>query len=1158
MIESGQPTSFATSRPVAIFAVFLAMVVFGTLSYDRLAVQLMPELSYPTLTIRTEYEGAAPEEVENDITRPIEEAVGVVGGLKRLSSVSRAGLSDVVLEFGWDQDVGEATQDVLEKLDLVFLPDEATRPLILHFDPNLDPIMDLSLAGDAATFAGEEGLRRLRRVAELQVKRQLEPIKGVAAVRVKGGLEEQVSIDLDEAQLLRTGISIQQVITRIEEENVNVAGGTLTEGRIEYMVRTLNEFEDVSQIANTVVASFDGREVRVRDIGTVSWSQKDREIDTRMGGQRSVQIEVYKEGDANIVGVAKAVRDAVGEPKIPETDAGAAKPRLGPPQRASSELALAARLLRDEGVRLEVVADRSIFIQSSIDEVRNTAILGGLLAIAVLFLFLGEARPTAIIAASIPISLLVTFAPLHMLGVSLNIMSLGGLALGVGMLVDASIVVLEAIHRRREDGEDLIAATVHGTQEVFGAVWASTLTSVAVFLPMVFVEGVAGQAFGDLGLAVVTSLLVSTIVALYLVPMLASRGTAGFATPIADTSAASIRFKRLWSWEAFRHSWSTASRPARLSVVLPLYWIARLILGTAIEIVGKLLALVAGLILYALRAVLKPLAKLALRISALPARAVTGLLDRVAAAYPAVLRVSLRNRAAVLLVIAAIGWLAFEAGRRLDSELLPEVHQGEFTVEVALPVGTPIEETDRLLAPVERALLEEPGIEKLIVTVGFDSENSQRSDEGEHTARFKIILEDSHRGEAAESLVVERIRTRLLQIPDVEARVVRPVLFSQRTPIEVEIHGDDLVRLRTMAERVRVALAALPELADVDTTQRRGAPEVQIVYDRERLMRYELDIASVARLVRDKVQGNEATQLNLHDRRVPIVVRLGEEDRSRVQDVRALIVNPGQATPIPLSAVADVTLGEGPAEVRRIDGQRIALVRANLGDATLGAAVAAIEDTLRNTVDWPDDMSFVIGGQNEEWERSKASLWLALGLSVFLVYVVMAFQFESLVQPLVIMVTIPLAFVGTVLTLLALSIPLSVVVFLGMIMLAGIVVNNAIVLIDYVNQLRARGLPRDAALARAGVVRLRPILMTTGTTVLGLLPLALGIGDGAELRAPMAIAVVSGLIVSTVLTLLVIPTVYVVADDIATWIFGRAVQRASDPVATTNADRVLP
>ncbi len=1156
MIETERATSFATSRPVAIFSVFLAMVVFGTLSYDRLAVQLMPELSYPTLTIRTEYEGAAPEEVENDITRPIEEAVGVVGGLKRLSSVSRAGLSDVVLEFGWDSDVGEATQDVLEKLDLVFLPEEATRPLILHFDPNLDPIMELSLAGDSEVFAGEEGLRRLRRVAELQVKRQLEPIKGVAAVRVKGGLEEQIAVDLDEAQLLRSGISIQQVIDRIEEENVNVAGGTLTEGRIEYMVRTLNEFEDVQQIADTVVTSFGGREVRVRDLGAVSWSQKDREIDTRMGGQRSVQIEVYKEGDANIVGVAKAVKEAVGEAKLPDLEA--PKRRFGPPQSSRADISLAARLLRDEGVRLEVVADRSVFIESSITEVRNTAIIGGLLAIAVLFLFLGEARPTAIIAASIPISLLVTFAPLHMLGVSLNVMSLGGLALGVGMLVDASIVVLEAIHRRREEGEDLVTATVHGTREVFGAVWASTLTSVAVFLPMVFVEGVAGQAFGDLGLAVVTSLLVSTVVALYFIPMLASRGAAGVLAAGADAPLPAIRFTRLWSWEAFRRSWSSASRGARASVVLPLYWVVRLLLGAVIEIVGKVLTFIVGALLYALRAVLKPLALLLLRISALPARLVRGALDGAAAAYPALLRLSLSNRVAVILVVAAVGWLAFEAGRRLDSELLPEVHQGEFTVEVALPVGTPIEETDRLLAPVERALLEESGIEKLIVTVGFDSENSQRSDEGEHTARFKVVLKDSHRGETTEALVVDRMRTRLMQLPDVEARVVRPVLFSQRTPIEVEVHGDDLARLRVMAERVRSALAALPELADVDSTQRRGAPEVQIVYDRERLMRYELDIATVARLVRDKVQGNEASQLNLHDRRVPIVVRLGERDRSRVQDVRALIVNPGQETPIPLSAIAEVTLGEGPAEVRRIDGQRVALVRANLGEATLGSAVAAIDRALRRDVSWPDDMSFVIGGQNEEWERSQASLWLALGLSVFLVYVVMAFQFESLVQPLVIMVTIPLAFVGTVITLQALSIPLSVVVFLGMIMLAGIVVNNAIVLVDYINQLRARGLARNDAIVRAGAVRLRPILMTTGTTVLGLLPLALGIGDGAELRAPMAIAVVSGLLASTALTLLVIPTVYVIADDIVAWFLGRSARRVAASLESANADRVLP
>jgi HAE1 family hydrophobic/amphiphilic exporter-1 len=445
-------------------------------------------------------------------------------------------------------------------------------------------------------------------------------------------------------------------------------------------------------------------------------------------------------------------------------------------------------------------------------------------------------------------------------------------------------------------------------------------------------------------------------------------------------------------------------------------------------------------------------------------------------------------------------------------------------------VGTPIERTEAVLGRVERAILADPkGIEKLLVTYGYDPSESQRSDEGEHTARFKFVVSPSGRTPAGEESLLRRLRHDFEGIPDLEYNVTRPVLFSSKTPIEVEVLGDDLQALRRKSEEVQAALGALPELADVQATLRAGAPEVQVVYDRDRLMRYDLDLGAVARRIRDRVKGYEATRLNRVDRRIPMVVQYAEQDRRSVEDVETMVVNPGGERPIQLAAVAKVQLGEGPSEVRRIDGRRVALLRANLEGGSLGGAVHAIEARL-DRMDWPAEMTYYISGQNEEWERSRASLYLALALSIFLVYVIMAIQFESLLHPLVIMFTIPLAFVGTVWTLKALSIPLSVVVFLGMIMLAGIVVNNAIVLVDYVNQLRRRGLGLDEALVTAGQVRLRPILMTTATTVLGLLPMALGLGDGAEIRTPMAIAVISGLVSSTALTLLILPTIYRLAD----------------------------
>jgi len=1168
-VSEGQGrTSFATSRPVAILVVFLAAFVFGVLSLFRLPLTLMPELTYPTLTVRTEYAGAAPEEVENDVSRPIEEELGVIGGLRRIHSVSRAGISDVALEFAWDVDIDDVTQEVLERLDRVMLPQETERPLILHYDPQLDPVLELSLTGVGERFEGEEGLRRLRRIAELEVKRQIEPVKGVAAARVRGGLEEEIHVLLEEEQLRRTGLSIEQVIERLRQENVNLAGGTLKEGRTEYLVRTLNEYADVSEIGDTVVALFEGREIRVRDLGRVERTHKDREIATRTDGGESVQIEVFKEGDANVVRLAHDIRALLGETD-PAALAAAASARPGKDGGTGGDApgGLAAGLYESEGAILQISADRSVFIEESIREVRSTAVFGGILAVFVLYVFLRRAVPTAIVAVSIPISLAITFAPMHMLGVSLNIMSLGGLALGVGMLVDSSIVVLESISRCREEGDDVETAAVRGTAEVKGAVFASTLTSIAVFAPMVFVEGIAGQAFGDLGLAVVVSLLASVAVALYFIPMLAALGKRGPASADpGETDPASPRIRAFWrDLRRFRTPATVIADARRLrgwgwaTVIAPVYLLLRLVFGTIAELVGKILlgAILALAALFGLggrafgRWVLRP-------ILWLPVRGFQAVLDVSLRTYPALLRRMLGRPGLVTVAMAACLWGTWEMGTRLGSELLPEVHQGEFTVEVALPVGTPIERTDAILTPVERAILDEAGsIRSLLLTLGYDSATSQRSDEGEHTARFKVLLDDDARGAEREEAVIARLRQRFAAIPDLDVRVVRPVLFSTRTPIEVEIRGDRLRDLKDVADRARTLLHGLPELADVESTLRAGAPEVQIIYDRERLARYGLDLGGVARLVRDKVKGFEATRYNLKDRRIPIVVRLALDDRETVDEIRDIDVNPGGERPIPLSAVARVALGEGPSEVRRVDGQRVAVLQANIASGSLSDAVERIDETLRAGIAWPAGMDFAISGQNEEWQRSRSSLWLALGLSIFLVYVIMAAQFESLVHPFVIMLTIPMAFVGSLAALHLLGMTLSIVVFLGMIMLAGIVVNNAIVLVDYINRLRARGLGLHDAIVEAGRVRLRPILMTTATTVLGLLPMALGLGEGAELRTPMAVTVITGLISSTVLTLLLIPTLYAAIESLRDWIAGRRVA-AGDVAATPGATGVSP
>jgi HAE1 family hydrophobic/amphiphilic exporter-1 len=1120
-----QRFAFTASRPVAVAMVFLAILVFGAFSARMLPLSLMPDISYPKLTVRTDYEGAAPAEVENNVSRPLEEVLGVVTGVTRIESVSRAGYSDVILEFGWDTDMDDANQDVLEILDQITpsLPDGVDQPLILRYDPTLDPVLTLSLEGNGDRYAGEGGLGRLRRVADQEVRRLLEPVEGVAAVRIKGGLEEQISVELDEGQLRRTGIGIDTVMQRLSAENINLAGGQLEDGRTRYLVRTVNEFRDLADIGEIVITRSNDRDVRLRDLATVSASHKDREVITRVDGVEAVEVEVYKEADANIVEMAALVRERI-------------------------EKRVAPRLEQQHEASIAVSSDRSRFIQSSIDEVRNTALFGGLLAVGVLFFFLRDIRSTAIVAVSIPVSILITFAPLSLAGVSLNIMSLGGLALGIGMLVDNSIVVLESIHRCRQEGDGLVRATLRGVSEVGGAVFAATLTSIAVFFPMVFVEGVAGQMFGDLGLAVVFSLLASLAVALFLIPMLASRKFGaegeGGVPGVGPLRALGRTWARWASVSEFIEAVTTGSIVWR--VLLIGYTLFRFVTHLLFELLGKLLLTVmlpfAGLLVLLVWLGGKAFGLLAW----VPLKVFGALIDGIEQAYPRVIRWSLRNRVIVYLVgLSSLGFVGWGVAR-LDTELIPAMHQGEFTAELTLPVGTPLASTDETVRPLESVVAENtPHLGTLTTTIGSEPDQSDGAQRGEHTARMRITLKDEQesnlqarlglggdvraRAEQIEQEALVAVREAVSGVPDLEVNISRPVLFSFKTPVEVEIRGFNLEELGDATRAVEQRLAGVPGLRDVKGSIQPGSPEIHIRYDRDELARRGLDIRTVAERVRDEVQGAEATKFNRIDRKIPVQVRLSGIREASLEDLRNLVVNPGGLRPVPLSAVAQLEIGRGPNEIRRIGQQRVGLVTANVEGIGLGTAAEAIDAAMKD-VELPRSVTPVVTGQSEEWETSSRSLLLALGLSVFLVYVIMASQFESLVYPFLILFTIPLAFVGVVAVALLLDMPLSVVVFLGAIMLAGIVVNNAIVLVDYVGKLKQRGYPTEQALELAGKVRLRPILMTTLTTVLGLMPMALGLGDGAEIRTPMAITVIAGLGFSTVLTLIVIPTLYAGVD----------------------------
>jgi hydrophobic/amphiphilic exporter-1 (mainly G- bacteria), HAE1 family len=1055
-------------RPVTVSMFTVAVVLFGLVAFDRLPVNLLPDLSYPSLTVETRLAGAAPAEVESLVTRPLEEAVGVLAGVRRISSRSRPGVSQVTLEFTWGRPMSLAALDVRQKVDLVTLPREADKPVILRFDPASDPILRLYLhelrkTGETSPSAAEASLYRLRYVAEETLKKDLESVDGVAAVKVSGGLEEEIQVRVDEGKLTLFGLSARDVQDVLARENVNQAGGSLYEQEARYLVRANNELTGLADIRDTIVAERGGRTIRLGDVAGVSRGHKEREAVTRFGGDEAVELSVYKEGDANTVGVARAVR---------------------------SRLAAVEKEL-PEGLKLGTGADQSRFIESAIDEVLGNAAVGGLLAMLVLYLFLKDAVATLIVGASIPVSIVATFFLMYRMGVSLNVVSLGGLALGVGMLVDNAIVVLESIVRRRQDGEAPEVAAARGASEVGQAVVASTLTTVAVFLPVVFVEGFAAQLFRDQALTVSFSLLASLAVALTLIPMMAARGGRTRTAPApVEVPVPATRWGRLRHQVLFRVP-SAAVRGAR----------------TALAAAGGSVSAVARL----------------------ASRPFDRALAAVAAAYPGLLAAALDRPGRVVGLAGVLFVAALLGAGTLGLDLIPSFSQGEFSYEVELPEGTPLAATDTALLAAQEDLATDPRVESYSAIVGGAGLSlTSTGTEGENSGQVDVRLDRGATG-ADEQAVLARLRQALARIPEARVRFKRPSYFSFHTPVEVELYADDLGALQRTAAELRDRLRSVPGLVDVRSSAELGNPELQVRFDREALARLGLDVAEVAAAVRRSVRGEVATRLTEKDREVDILVRSGNQESVSVDDVGRLVVAARGGAPVYLSTVARVERELGPSEIRRLGQRRAAVVSANLSGRSLGAAARDIRQVLERSP-LPPEVVASVSGQEEERQRSFASLLLALGLALFLVYLVMAAQFESLLHPLVILFSIPVGAVGAVGALILVGQPINVVVLIGLVMLGGIVVNNAIVLVDAVNHLRREGLDRRQALIQAGARRLRPILMTTGTTVLGLLPMALGLGEGAELRAPLAVTVIGGLTASTLLTLVVVPAAYLLLD----------------------------
>ncbi len=1128
----------ATRRRVTIGMLTLTLVLFGLIGLTSLKVNLLPDLSYPTLTVRTDYEGAAPLEIENLISQPIEEAIGVVKNVRKVHSVSRTSESDVVLEFAWGTDMDMASLEVRDKLDAVQLPLEAKKPLLLRFNPSTDPIIRLGLS--ASGTMSEARLKQLRRFADDDLKKHLEPVAGVAAVKIGGGLEDEIEVLIDQQKLARLGIDINEINTRLKSENVNASGGRIDEGSQRFLVRTINQFGTLDEMRELLVKIDGGVPIRLKDVAEVRQGHKEREGVVRIDGHEAIELAVYKEGDANTVNVAKAVKAQIEK--------------------------LKASLPKDAS--LTTIEDQSIFIEGALHDVKKDALIGGALAILIIFFFLRDVRSTFIIALSLPVSLIATFFFMDQLHLSLNVMSLGGLALATGMVVDDSIVVLENIARLREKGATVLDAAVRGTAEVGMAVTASTLTTVAVFFPLVFVEGIAGQLFRDQALTITFAMLVSLLVAMTLIPMLASLEGR---SPLAYKDEA-VDPESLWSkaWRGalaivawpLERNWPRGLRIAALALTWPVtapMALVYFIVLIAMVALSYLTRFVTWLVFVALRPVGAAIGYVLRRIAVV----VLWPYERAAKAYHAFLPKAIARPLPVLglAAIALAATLALVPSLGLD--LIPQLAQGRFDMTVALPPGTPLADTDKLVDEISMRHAKDPGVASIYGVAGSGTRlDANPTESGENIARLSIALKDGG-SKAIEAAEIERLRASMTRA-DASVKFSRPALFSFSAPLEVEIRGYDLDALGKAGQRLSTLMKESPRFADVKSTVEAGYPEIQVRFDQDRAAALGLTTRDIAdRLVR-KVKGEVATRYDFRDRKIDVLVRARSADRDGVDDIRNLIVGYVGAsgargtsatgantttgattsgtttqateqptastdTPIRLSAVADVIAGEGPSEIHRVSQERVAIISANLRHGDLASAVREVEGIVA-AHPLAAGVKVRVGGQSEELDSSVKSLLFALGLAIFLVYLVMASQFESLLHPFVIMFSIPLAAVGAILALKLSGSAISVVVFIGLIMLVGIVVKNAIVLIDRVNQLREAGVPKREALAQGAESRLRPIVMTTLCTLIGFAPLAFGWGEGAEVRAPMALTVIGGLAVSTLLTLVVIPIVYDLLD----------------------------
>lgn len=1006
---------FSLKHPVPTIVFFLTALVIGAVSLTRLSVDLYPAMEYPLAVVATKYEGAGPQEVEQLVSRPLEEVMGTVGGVTSVRSTNYEGQSVVLVYFDWGTDMDQVTLAMREKVDLVkgYFPDGVESPMVYKIDPQALPVLTVGLSGKDPV--------ELKRIAEEKVKPRLERIEGVASVNVQGGTEREIQVIVDPRRLQASGISINQVAQALRYENLNLPGGEVKSGPVKLLVRTVGQFSSVDEIKDLRLGPY-----RLGDLADVRDTFADVAGKVWMNGQPAVGMNVQKQGGANTVKVAEAVKAEL--------------------EKLNADL--------PEGVQTAALMDQSKMVLNSVNSIASSGWQGGVLAILILFVFLRHFRATLAVALAIPISVVTTFGPLFFGGVTLNMMSMGGLSLGVGMMVDGAIVVLENIFRHRQMGKDIDTAAAEGAGEVALAVSASTLTTVAVFLPVVWITGLAQQYFRELALSVTYSLLTSLAVSLTVVPIMAK---------------ALLRERK-----------GPAKPPSRLYV-----W-----LGDK--------------------------------------------LDGLNAAYGRLLTWSLRRRwtvVSIAIVSLAIAGLIFN---QMGMEFIPKTDTGEFRITVKMPPGTRLEETEKALDQAVAVAQALPELKQLFVAEG--SSGDAFSTRGGSSAEGYLVGAVGDRSTRSRSLeeILETLR-RDVVIPGARVTVsASGMLDPGGVPIEVQILGDDLTVLQELADQAAEEIRLVNGTREVRTSIDEGLPEVQVKVDRARAAMYGLSPSQIAVAVQAAVKGDVVSEYRSGGKEFDIRLRATEEARENLETLKQLPIGTQAGTAVLLGEVAELKKTVGPTVVEREDRARVVKVTGQLYNRDLGSVMDDVKARMER-LPKPPGYTVKYGGQNKEMEDAFGGLIKALLFSIVLVYLVMAAQFESFLHPFVIMFSVPLAFVGAIGALVISGRNMDISGMIGVILLVGIVVNNAIVLIDYINHLRREGHSLYEALKIAGPTRLRPVLMTTLTTLLGLLPLALGLSQGSDLQAPMATVVIGGLSLSTALTLIVVPVIYSLIEDALAW-----------------------